>query len=476
MYYKLKPRYCLRGWKKLPWAVVDREKNKPLFVSEPVMEALKLCNGNIDMTLPLIPESAKKILPELEKAGFVERCERGTPIASDQEYRRYPARYIQTAHWSITGRCNYRCKHCYMSAPEARLGELDLDTILSIVDQLAACGIRNVSLTGGEPLIRKDFWQIVDALTSHDIRITTIYSNGKLVTDELLDRFSARGIRPEFNLSFDGVGYHDWLRGVPGAEQAVKAAFLRCREKNFPTGAEMCIWDQNAGALRESVQCLARWGCSHLKVNPISSVGAWKENGYGEAIPQEKLYHLYLDYIPQYYADGMPLTLQLGGFFWASPRHPEEYEIPLRKSCANPDTACLCGHARRVLYISAEGRALPCMALSGMAVQKEFPLIRQNGLADCLTDSHYMRMIDTRAAEYFKQNPICKECAHASQCLGGCRAAALEFAPDNILAPDPYACALFRGGWIPRIEAAAREGIAGLRNDAVQPKQASENK
>lgn len=55
----------------------------------------------------------------------------------------------------------------------------------------------------------------------------------------LLDALEARGIRPEFNMSFDGVGTHDWLRGIDGAERDVERAFLLCRERGFPTGAEM---------------------------------------------------------------------------------------------------------------------------------------------------------------------------------------------------------------------------------------------
>lgn len=463
MYYRLDPRYCLRGWQKLPWALVDREKHTARFVTRQTMEALQLCNGCIDTDLPLIDPAVRALLPALEQAGIIAQCAPGTPLAAEQAYRRYPARYIHTAHWSVTGRCNYRCKHCYMSAPDAKLGELDHDTIMDMVDQLAACGVMNVSLTGGEPLVRPDFLEIVDALLAHGIHITTIYSNGRLVTEDLLAQLEKRGIRPEFNMSFDGVGYHDWLRGVPGAEQTVEAAFRRCREHGFPTGAEMCLWRDNAHALRDSVNRLAAWGCSHLKVNPIGNVGAWQEGGYGEAISLQELYQLYLDYIPQYYRDGMPLTLQLGGFFWANPKDPESYEIPLQKSCTNPDTMCLCGHARMVLYISAEGRALPCMALSGMDIQREFPLIQENGLAACLTDSRYMELIDTRAAAYFRENPACRACEYALQCVGGCRAAALEARPGDLLAPDPYACALFRGGWVPKIEAAAGAAIKARR-------------
>lgn len=107
-----------------------------------------------------------------------------------------------------------------MSAPDAKYGELSHEQIMSIVDQLIGCGVMEVSLTGGEPLVRRDFMEIVDALLAGGIRITTIYSNGKLVTDKLLDQLAEREIRPEFNMSYDGVdGWHDWLRGIPDAEK-----------------------------------------------------------------------------------------------------------------------------------------------------------------------------------------------------------------------------------------------------------------
>ena len=445
MYYRLKENFLLRGWEKLPYALVNSNTKQTLFISGIEMDALKLCDGTVDLSLSLIPKKIRDIIPIIEKNGIIEQCPPGEKILPQQEYKKYPSKYIRTAHWSITGKCNYRCKHCYMSAPDAKLGELDHETVMDIVNQLADCGVMNVSLTGGEPLVRKDFMEIVDALLEKNIRITTIYSNGRLVTDELLDALDKRGIRPEFNMSYDGEGHHDWLRGISGAEKTVKEAFLRCKEKGFPTGAEMCIHEGNKHTLRKSVQNLASWGCRSLKTNPISDVGAWKEGGYGQSISMEELYQLYLDYIPQYYEDKMPLSIQLGGFFSASPDEPEKYDIPSLKNCDDPSKSCICGHARMVMYISAEGRALPCMALSGMDIQKEFPLITETGLAKCLNDSRYMRLIETKASEYLEQNPKCAACEHSHKCLGGCRAAALESSPDNIMAPDLYSCGIFRG-------------------------------
>jgi len=452
MFYKLHEKLLLRGWQKLPYAVVEEGVSRPLFINAREMEALKLCNGLIDTSLTLIPQDIRELLPVIEKKGFIFRCERGDGIRPEQEYRIYPARYIRTAHWSITGHCNYRCKHCYMSAPDAKYGELSHEEIMSIVQQLIDCGVMEVSLTGGEPLVRKDFMEIVDALLAGGIRITTIYSNGKMVTDKLLEELDARGIHPEFNMSYDGVdAWHDWLRGIPDAGKIAEDAFLRCKAKGFPTGAEMCIHNGNKNVLRETVMRLGELGCSSLKTNPISNVGAWKEGGYGEAISLDELYQLYLDYIPHYYEDGMPLSLQLSGFFSASPNKPGEYDIPSIKHCTDPDKTCVCGHARMVMYISAEGRALPCMALSGMEIQQEFPLIPEIGLAKCITDSSYMRLIDTRATEVLRHNPECALCEYALECLAGCRASALETTPDDILGIDKAACAIFKGGWIEKI-------------------------
>lgn len=464
MFYRLNERLLLRGWEKLPWAVVEKGASHPLFISAREMQALQMCNGRIDLSLPLVPQEVRELLPMLEKRGIIIPCQRGEGISPGQEYRCYPNRYIHTAHWSITGRCNYRCKHCYMSAPDAKFGELSHEQVMDIVQQLIDCGVMSVSLTGGEPLVRRDFLEIVDALLAGGIRITTIYSNGKLVTDRLLEELDRRGIHPEFNMSFDGVdGWHDWLRGIDGAGRIAEEAFLRCREHGFPTGAEMCIHQGNRHLLRETVRHLASLGCRSLKTTPISNVGAWKENGYGESISMDALYQLYLDYIPQYYEDGMPLSLQLGGFFMADPDEPDEYSIPSLKNCDRPESVCVCGHARQVMYISAEGRTLPCMALSGMDIQEEFPLITQIGLSRCISDSRYMRLLDTRASEVLEHSEECRVCPHAKQCLGGCRAAALEFTPDDILAPDKAACAIFKGGWIDRIASAMKEIRPGAK-------------
>ncbi|MBQ4470199.1 MAG: radical SAM protein [Synergistaceae bacterium] len=456
MFYRLKDNFVLRGYEKLPYAVVNIKTGAANFIDGNMMNALEYCNGNIDLSLPVIPEEVREYIAIAEKAGVIEPCEQGHALTENQKYKLYPARYIRQAHWSITGKCNYRCRHCYMSAPEAKLGELSHDTVMNIARQLGDCGVMNVSLTGGEPLVRSDFLEIVDALLERNIRITQIYSNGALVNEKLLNELDKRGIHPEFNMSYDGMGWHDWLRGINGAEKTVDRAFALCREMGFPTGSEMCLHQYNKHTLRESIKHLGSLGVRSLKTNPVTNLGEWQKNNYGEAIPLKELFALYLDYIPHYYEDNMPLTIMLGGFFLARPKEPDIFDIPLFKPDLDPETFCVCGHARSIMYISPEGRTLPCMALSGMKLQEKFPLITEKSLSECITDSYYMKLIETRASEYLALNETCRECRYVRNCFGGCRADALSGNCDNdnidiMIGKAPGACELFNGGWVEKI-------------------------
>jgi radical SAM protein with 4Fe4S-binding SPASM domain len=456
------------------------------FLNADAFEALMCCDGEIGMEF--IPERLHPTVEKLVGSGIVSECAPGSRLDAWQRYRRFGSRFMRTAHWSITGHCNYRCRHCYMSAPDAKYGQLSTEKCLSIADEIAGCGIREVSITGGEPLVRKDFWQIIDRLLAYRIRITTVYSNGKLVTPELLDGFDARGIRPEFNMSFDGVGFHDWLRGVEGAEREVNRALALCHERGFSLGAELTLHQRNKGTLRESINHLAALGVTHIKTNPAGKTGAWAENAGDDDLSLEETLEAYLDYIPHYYEDGQPMNIMLGGAFYARRGDPK-FWIPARKYSgggAVPDGAateasgdaateasdgaagdagsdasnaantnleaqCVCGHARQVMYIAADGKVLPCMALSGMDIQQDFPGLEHMSLAQCLSDSYYMGFIDTRLAAYLAHNERCQTCEQRLVCGAGCRASALVDHPDDLMAPDEGFCLILRGGFAERI-------------------------
>ena len=456
MYYRLEKKYSLRGWEKLPYAIVDHEAGSAGFVNKETFDALQLCDGQVDLDLPLVPQSIRDIVKKLEEQGTIVPCAPGENFEERQKYRFYPNRFMRSAHWSITGNCNCKCRHCYISGAENRYGEISHDDAMEIARGLADCGVLSCSITGGEALVRRDFWEIVDCLLDGGVAISTIYSNGLLVNDKVLSKLEQRGIRPEFNMSFDGVGHHDWLRGMDGAEKAVRRAFALCRDRGFPTGAEMCLWKENRLSLRESINYLASVGCRTLKLNPVGDTGAWHEGGYAKThgLSMDETFAVYFDYLDDFYRDLPKMNVHLGGFFMGDGREPDVCRLPAVHVVKHPESACLCAHARSTMYISAEGRALTCMPLSNMDdFQKAFPKIQETGVRECLNDSKYMELINTRSATVLAHNGKCRECPYRNVCLGGCRAAGMLAHPGDILAIDESTCAIFRDGWLQKIVA-----------------------
>ncbi len=461
MYYKLNENFRLRGWEKLPYALWERPYNRVHFLNKEYFQTLTLCNGLVDFEGIFANSRNREIAAELQKKGVICACEFGDETLGIQEYRLYENRYIGTVHWSITGKCNYKCKHCYMSAPDAKLGELSHEACMQLISQMADCGVQNVSLTGGEPLVRKDFYELLDALVEREINVTALYSNGKLVTEKLLDELEKRGLHPVIDMSFDGVGCHDWLRGVSGAEKEADRAFSLCAQRGFQTRSELCLHKKNKHVFRDSIKHLAALNVSSVKVNPVSNTESWEKYDKDYSFSTEEVFDLYLEYIPQYFEDGMPMGIMLGGLFMCR-KGSKKYTIPARKFGGEKElceSATVCGHARHVLYLSPEGRMLPCMGLSSMELQQNYPLATEIGLQKGLRDSNYMSLIDTKIPEYFAKNEECAKCEHRYFCAAGCRASALANGQKDIMGKDAAACLVFKGGYAQRVEQAAKLGM-----------------
>lgn len=451
-YYRIKDRYILRGWEKLPYGIVDTETRYTGFVDSRYFRALSLCSGNADVSLPLVSDSDRAIIHELEEKNIVEPCKPGQGLKENQKYKKFPVRYIRNVHWSVTGKCNCKCRHCYIHAPEGIHGELPHDVIMSFIPQFEECGIMSAELSGGEPLVRDDFLEIAASLTEHNVKLTQIYTNGLLVNEKLLNQLGRMNIHPEFIMSYDGAGWHDWMRGVNGAEEAVNRAFALCRDKGFPTQAEMCVHRQNIHTLRDSINHLASLGVGSLKVSGVMNTGEWKANREAEdnSLSFSEILSAYLDYLPYYYEDAVHMVLTLGGFVALDFNRPDEFHIPIYQRTNNPDE-CICGPIRSSMYIMPEGRVLPCMPMTGTFVEKKMPFIQEHGLAECINNSYWFELVNLRLRSLFEKNDECRKCEFSDKCPGGCRAAAMSFDHDNYFAKDPMTCELFKGRWAEKI-------------------------
>ena len=461
MLYRLKPAYILRGWKGKTGVMVRRPDNavKPLNNIE--LQTLMLCDGETELTDDLLDDAMRQVLQEYQAKGFIECCEQPAALEADQYYRRYHNRYVQNIFWSITGRCNYRCRHCYMDAPEGALGELSTEQALDLIDQMAECGVLRVDLTGGEPFVRRDFWHLVDRILAHKMTIGMVYTNGWLLNETVLDRFEERGLKPKFSVSFDGVGWHDWMRGVKGAEEAALRALRLCQQRGFATNVEMCIHRGNKDTLPQTIEALRAVGVQNIKLGNVAQTPLWQCNSQGNALTNQEYVEAMLPYITWYYQAGQPVQhLMMSNVIDLHKDRPykilaEQYDGT--EKCLD---CHMCSAVRYASYITPEGRLLPCMPMTASPEQERFPLVQEIGLQHGLSDSYYMQFANGRVKDLLAANAECAACEARYRCGGGCRATALLEGEHQLMGCDRNMCMLWKGGYVERIRQIAEEAAA----------------
>jgi radical SAM protein with 4Fe4S-binding SPASM domain len=129
-----------------------------------------------------------------------------------------PERYQRSSYavWEITLKCNLACSHCGSRAGEQRSNELSTAEALNLVEQMAECGIREVTLIGGEAFLRRDWLDIARAITDAGM-ICTLTSGGYGISERTVEKMLEAGIR-QVSISIDGLrDVHDSLRGVEGS-------------------------------------------------------------------------------------------------------------------------------------------------------------------------------------------------------------------------------------------------------------------
>ena len=138
---------------------------------------------------------------------------------------------LRLVAWETTRNCNLSCMHCRASATNGPYaGELDTRACRTLLDQIAEVGNPIVILTGGEPLLRPDIFDIAKYGTAKGLRMV-MAPNGTLITPAAARQMADAGIR-RISISLDGATResHDRFRGVDGAFDGALNGIRMARE------------------------------------------------------------------------------------------------------------------------------------------------------------------------------------------------------------------------------------------------------
>ena len=452
-YYILNKGFKLRGWKMLPFGLMQPNPRYTDFFDRELYELVYDLDGQHDIDEEKLTERQKDLLERLLDMKFALPSDGTQFLDPEQEYRNFPGMYKNSVQWSITGRCNYRCRHCFMSAPDYKGEDLTLEQCKRIVNQLADNGIFSVSITGGEPLINPHFLDILDEMNRRGVHLETLYSNGKLVDEKLLDELEKRKMHPAFHISFDGVRWHDWLRGEEGAETEAVRAFRLLKSRGYQISSSFCLHRHNIGDLRENINFLAELGLVHVKMNVITPSGRWK-NETEHFISLDDAIEAIIEYLPHYFEDGMPVSTQLCTFLDIS-KEEGYMRIPAQKFSGQEgsERAYACGVVKNSMYISPKGKVLPCMTLGGTAIDEKFDSMLEKDLGEILSDSFYRDMCLVKMNDCITRNEKCRDCKYRLACGAGCRAQGIGETGLDYYAVDEDVCTFFQHGWFEKANA-----------------------
>lgn len=316
----------------------------------------------------------------------------------------------------LTWRCNFRCRHCYIPDLSAADG-ISTPRILELLDELAEMGTLFLTLTGGEPLLRRD-WEVI-ARRARELGFQiTLLTNGSLVNNRVADTLAELAAYVQISFHSAEPEVFDGITSRTGSAVRVLDAVKRLRDRDVPVQLTVPT----------------------SRLNPD---GADNVPRLAEALGVEV--QVYTKIVPAKSGDCGPLAVRLpapdavrlaGGPGVGCPVPDETAEHPA-------GDGPLCAAGVRYANITAAGDVLACNILPAVAGN-----INRLSFREIWEDSTLLRQIRSIRRSDLS---VCSTCSKLPYC-GRCHAQALAEDGD-ILGPSSAACA-----YAEALEEAARRG------------------
>ena len=455
MYYRLKNNVALRKWRYVDRAIYLKGVDHALGVNQKEFDLLLKCDGNTDIepNIYLANLLAKKL---------IEECEKGQSAREWSLLHEYDNYYFPRMNLMITGKCNLNCLHCFNAKDNAPLNtELSYEDVLNILDQAKDIGVHTFTITGGEPLVHHRFLDILKAIYERDMFVFELNTNGLLLTQEMLDEFKKLNCRPLIKISFDGVGYHNWIRQHPKAEEMTLKAIELCIKNGFRVKAQVQVNRKNVDVMMETARLLNDMGVVEMRLIRTTEAPRWEKNSPQSSLPIEEYYRRMLEFSKEYIDSGMKMVIDIWQFIRLFPQHKMYSLTPIM---CNKDQFNLripmCKGNRGMIAVSSHGEVVPCLQMSGYFLEKGISLgnLFKTPLKDLVKDSPYL---DLAMATVFKQiveNDKCGNCKYYKACTGGCPALGLLYSKNSdFFHEDITKCIFFENGWY--------DGVVGTLKD-----------
>ncbi|MCR9089475.1 MAG: radical SAM protein [Rhodobacteraceae bacterium] len=339
------------------------------------------------------------------------------PTAKESELVRLIDDFDQTAAvpvyvvWELTLACNLKCTHCGSRAGFKRTEELTTSESISLVEQMAQLGTREITLIGGEAFIRRDWLKIISAINRNGMRCS-LQTGAYKLSEAAISAAVSAGLS-EIGVSIDGMeDLHDRLRGVDGSFQSAISAIDACARLGVSVSVNTQITSETVPDLEPLMNKISDHGVRYWQVQLTVPMGNAVDNCHLIIQPYDLL--TLMPILADLYKAGRSKGLLL------VPGNNVGYFGPYESLWRGSDLlgghypGCAAGHT--ALGIEADGTIKSCPSL---------PKLRYSG--GNIRDISLAEVWKSASAFERNRRPTtgdlwgyCRECYYSSVCRAGC--------------------------------------------------------
>jgi len=333
--------------------------------------------------------------------------------------------------YSITTKCNLKCKHCYSdSVEQAAPDELSTEEAFRLMDDLSKWGIGLLVIDGGEPLCREDILDVVKYASSKGIR-TTIGSNGTLIDEAMARKMLDAGVKA-VAISVDGADAqtHDSFRGVTSTFEQTLKGIKACRNAGLPFQFNTVIRRETVPQLEDILHLAVDNGANAAEFFDLVAAGRARRECREEVLSLDERKQA-MEWLAESQED-CPIVIRVPACpmypLLLQEKHikPKHFPAEMLRRVPYYGRGCAAGMPMGYVMVQSNGELNPCMLL-----QVKLGNIREQSIISIWENSPVLAELQQR--ELLKGE--CRDCSYKVTC-SGCRGRAYEETGD-MMAADP---------------------------------------
>ncbi|MBU7029038.1 MAG: radical SAM protein, partial [Theionarchaea archaeon] len=306
---------------------------------------------------------------------------------------------------ALTSACNLRCPFCAVHAGDTRKDDMVFDDIVPLVEQIKKLKPTPVTISGGEPLIKKKMLlYILEELSSMREIDLSVFTNGTLITKDYAQQLYDAGLRVA-RVSIDGhtAELHDHIRGTKGIFDKTVRGIENLKDVGIYVNTVSVISSMNYQYLKE-IREFVRQIADSFNINSVAPSGR---------------------------AFGTDLLLSPDNTFSVGMSNFDSGGI---RTLITPRDRCVMGEH---VYIASNGDIFPC-------AQMQFPDVKMGNIKENdLSEIYKIELVQNILKLTVKDFGQCKECDIRYFCGGGCRGFAYRYT-SSFQGTDPFNCEIYK--------------------------------